>query len=93
MLGAVLLTAEVIDWAQTRYIARHPVEYYEHDPTMGPHPSIGRVNAYFAASVLSAAFIANALPSKYRKWFLGTAAVWEIEVIGCNRSVGIKLQF
>ena len=92
-LGATVLAATVMDWSQTRYIARHPYEYHELNPTLPSHPSVGQVDAHFAGGILIGAAIANWLPSDYRKWFLGGMAVIEISTVAHNHSIGIQMRF
>ncbi len=41
-----------IDWLQTLYIAKHPLEYFEVNFILGKHPTVQRVTAYFAAWAL-----------------------------------------
>lgn len=93
MLGAVALTATVVDWGQTRYIAKHPDQFRERNSSLGEHPGTGRIDTYFAGVMVGSAVIAHILPSHYRKWFLGSLAVLEIGVTMHNRNIGIKVSF
>jgi hypothetical protein len=80
------------DYRQTVYIARHP-EYHEINPILGEHPSVGKVNAYFAAGVVIKNGLFFTLPKKYRIPFgLGMTAISTGLVIH-NNSVGIKINF
>jgi hypothetical protein len=45
------LVALCADWSQTRWIADHP-GFTEMNPYLGAHPSIGRVNVYFALALV-----------------------------------------
>ena len=90
LAGAALGTT-LMDWSQTRYIARHPDQYRELNPTLPDHPTTGQVDAHFAGSILVGGLIANWLPSDYRKWFLGGVTVFEIGTVGHNFSIGIKM--
>jgi hypothetical protein len=92
-LGGVAVSALVVDWGQTRYIAKHPERYRETNPILGDHPSVGRVNAYFAGSILATALIADWFRPMNRKLFLGAVAAVEIAVTNRNRSLGVKLSF
>ena len=92
-LGAVALTATVIDWGQTRTIAKNPHLYHEINPILGRHPSVGRVDAYFAGVIVGGAVVAHLLPGQYRKWFLGGVAVLEIAVTAHNKNIGIGISF
>jgi len=57
----------VIDWGQTLEIARQPNRYYEMNPILGKHPSVGNVNLYMATSLIVHPMISYFLPKKYRK--------------------------
>lgn len=80
------------DWAQTRYIASH-ADYHEKNKMLGQHPSMGRVNWYFAGSIAGTVGIAYALPSNYRKIFLGGIVLLETSVVLHNNSIGIGMKF
>lgn len=84
----------MIDWAQTRYIAKHsPVEVQEGNPILGKTPSLGRVNNYFAVSIVGHAAISYVLP---RPWREGWQYVWigiEGERIHHNYAMGVKLSW
>lgn len=80
------------DYRQTHYIAKHP-EYHEINPIIGEHPSVGKVNIYFAAGAVVKNGIFFALPEKYRIPFgFGMTAVSTGLVIH-NNSIGIKINF
>lgn len=89
-LAGAAFTLKVIDWKQTRYIARHPDQHREWNPVLGEHPSIGRVNNYFVGSIITSGTIAYFMPGIYRKVFLAgniTVSAW---ITHHNRSVGIR---
>jgi hypothetical protein len=90
------------DWGQTRYIATHPGEYHELNPLLGPHPSVGTVDAHIAAAIPLYWLTAWALPPKedhgYKRFinreYLSIAvAVYEGANIGNNARVGIGIKF
>mgnify|MGYP001559039085 CR=1 FL=1 len=105
-LGAVAATLLVVDWGQTRYIAKHPcanagggttcpdpyreVGWAKH--FIGERPTSGQVDAYFATSMILGALTAHYLPSTYRKWLLGSVAVVELSVVNHNYRIGIKMK-
>lgn len=93
LLLATAITAVTIDWAQTRYIARHPQKYSELNPILGKHPSTGKVDRYFAASLLGTVGIAFALPTNYRKYWLGGVTFVEVGFVLHNKGIGIKADF
>lgn len=90
IVGTVLL---VIDWGQTRHIARNPDRFFEKNPFLGLHPSINMVNAYFAFWVIFNAALVLILEG----WLLlayqiGLIAVQLMVTIN-NRRIGIKIDF
>ena len=92
-LGATALAATVSDWGQTRFIAENPQRFHENNPLLGEHPSLGRVDAHFVGAIVGGYFIADALPGKYRKVFLGTVSILEISVTAHNKSIGVGWSF
>ncbi len=93
LLAATALIATTVDWAQTRYIARHPRQYRELNPILGQHPSTGKVDRYFALSIVAGSAIAIALPSKYRKVWLGGITLVEVGFVIHNHHIGIRADF
>lgn len=90
---AALTALLVVDWGQTRYIAKHPLQHKEMNQFLGEHPSVNRVNNYFTATIISHAVISAVLPSDWRK---GWQYVWigiEFGTVQRNRSIGIKVDF
>ena len=59
----------LLDWSQTRKIAIEPNRYYEQNPILGKHPSVGEVDLYMGASTMVNLAIARALPNPYRRYF------------------------
>ncbi len=60
---------KVLDWSQTRRIAREPDRFHECNPILGATPSVKRVDVYNAATLAGNWAIAYALPKPYRRWF------------------------
>ena len=78
------------DWAQSLEIASND-DFYERNFILGKHPSEGRVNTYFAATLITNMAISYFLPQKYRKWWqYGTMAI-EIGCVANNYSIGIRV--
>ena len=77
---ATVIALTVADWSQTRHIVRNPCArggggtsctdpFRENGlarPFIGSRPSVGSVNSYFAASIITSAVISYVLPSKWR---------------------------
>ena len=91
LLG-IAVTGLAADWAQTRYIATSR-GYHETNPLLGSHPSVGRVNAYFATSIATTVGLALWMPKTPRLLFLGNMAALEMAVIMRNHSIGIQARF
>jgi hypothetical protein len=93
LLLTTALSAMAIDWGQTRSIARNPARFTEGNPILGPHPSVARVDRYFALAMLGTAGVAGILTPTPRKWFLGGVTAVEVVVIISNRGAGIRANF
>lgn len=92
-LGATAIAGLVVDWGQTRYIAKHPDTHFEKNRILGEHPSVGRVDAYFAGTIAGTLAFANWLSPTNRKILLGTVTAVELVVTNRNRSLGVKIAF
>ena len=83
----------IVDWGQTRTIAKNSNKYSELNPILGKHPSIGKVNTYFLTTLVGHTAISYMLPKKYRRYW---QVVWiglEAGTVAHNYSVGIKTSF
>ena len=90
--GAVTLLS-VIDWGQSLDIADNPDQYREINPALGDHPDRGRVNLYFACSILIKAVVTWLLPSKWRKYWLGGNIAASGYLVEHNQSIGLEVKF
>ncbi len=89
----IFTAVELVDWAQTRYLAKHPDRYHEINPFLGKHPSVGRVDTLFALSLIANAGVTWVLPSRYRPyWQYGRIGI-EVVLVAHNAHVGIKMDF
>ena len=91
--GIALGTLLVVDYLQTRQIAKQPEIYYEINPVLGRHPSISTVNTYFAGAALLGYLALDALPSDMRSWALGAGIVLELAVTAHNNTIGLKARW
>ncbi len=66
---------KILDWSQTRRIAKEPGRFYEGNPILGDRPSVRKVDAYHAATLAGNWAIAYALPKPYRRY-------WQVLSIG-----------
>ena len=91
---AVALAAlTVADWGQTRNIARHPYSWTERNPLIGEYPSVGRVDRYFAASMLLGAIALDALPTRWRDTALTVGIAYQAGFVAHNLSLGVAVRF
>lgn len=93
ILQLTFSAVHAMDWSQTLYIARNPCTDHETNPVLGEHPSKGRVNSYFASTLVLHTAISYVLPKPYR-------TIWQVVWIGGqavtvkrNIDVGIKIHF
>ena len=63
-LEGLYLSGRLLDWAQTRKIARNPDQYSEKNPFLGPAPSQEKVDAYMALLGTGHYFANKNLPDK-----------------------------
>ena len=101
---AALTALLVVDWGQTRYLVKHPIDPVQANGTynwraegynrfLGEHPSLGRVNSYFLAAIVGHAAISYVLPCSLRH---GWQYVWigiEANTVERNHHIGIKMDF
>lgn len=90
--GAAVLATRLVDWGQTRYIARHPHEFREANPFLSDHPSIAEVNRHFIVGSALMFGAAHFLP-QYRKQML---QVWFVIGVGANlhnAAIGVRISF
>lgn len=89
-LLAVATVGTVADWQQTRYIFRNPDKYYERNPILGKHLSQESVDLYFLGAAMVKVVVAELLPSKWRKVWLGGWVAVQAGVVVHNYHIGIR---
>ena len=90
LLSCITVALHVIDWLQTRYIAKHPAGFYELNPFLGKHPSVLKVNMYFLGCIASTLVGASFLPFW---WAIGIGTWWialETFLVIRNYKIGIR---
>lgn len=92
-LGAAALAFSLADWRQTYLVAKSPERWREKNNLLQDHPSIGRVNNYFAASLLLGTALAEILPSPARKGFLAGSLAIELRVVSRGYALGMRIGF
>lgn len=93
MLLSASTLALIVDWGTTLEIARHPDRYYESNPILGRHPSVGGVNSYFVGCIVGNTVIMYLLPDKWRKVWAGGVLVIEFYAVGRNLNAGVRIRF
>ena len=90
---AAYQVAQFVDWSQTRTIAQHPDRFMEYNPLLGRSPSIGRVDSWMAAGMVSHYIVSRSLNRRWRRTFQVVTALAEVGVVGNNQQAGIWLSF
>lgn len=75
ILQGAFTAVTVIDWLQTRQVAKNPSRYEENNKFLGKHPTMREVNSYFVFYIISHAGVSYFLPKPYR-------AIWQSFYIG-----------
>lgn len=82
----------VVDWAQTRHIAKNPDKWRELNPMLPDHPTLGQVNRHFIQGLALWGLAAHFLPD-HRLTILRTVAVFQLGVTARNAYLGIRMDF
>lgn len=90
--GAAFLATRVVDWGQTRYIARHPDRFRELNPLLPEHPTLGDVNRHFLVSTAVMLAAAHYLP-QYRSTLLKVWFAVGVGMTGRNAALGVRFDF
>ena len=81
----------IIDWGQTREIINNG--YSESNLILGEYPSKGKINTYFAVTLIGHAAISYVLPHDYRILWQVIWIGMEARTVAWNYNAGIKLGF
>jgi hypothetical protein len=90
---AAFVGLTIIDWGQTRNIAKHPDDYGESNPILGRHPSVGRVNTYFPLAIAGHIIATHYIPHPYRPWWQYIWIAREGYAVGRNYSFGVRMEW
>jgi len=85
----------VVDWKQTLEIAENP-QFYETNPVLGEQPSKGRVNTYFAATLVLHWTLGYILYEYVKPvwWvYIGFTSGVEGMMIYQNWEIGVRIKF
>lgn len=91
-LTTIAILTLIIDWLQTRYIAKHPEKYSELNVILGPHPSVVAVNIYFMICIAIIGAVAYFATEPYGAVGCGLLAVFEILVTIRNYRFGVRFE-
>ncbi|HEY7192531.1 MAG TPA: hypothetical protein VH439_02240 [Gemmatimonadales bacterium] len=82
-----------VDASQTRSLARNNWNgYHETNPVLGRQPTEGQINTYTATVAVATVGIAQALPPRTRRWWLGVALALEAYTVYHTTSrLGVSL--
>ena len=83
----------IIDWGQTRDIAKNTDKFFEHNPFLGNSPSINSVDTYFISAIIIHVIVSNNLSSEYRKYFQYISIGIESNSAIKNAAHGIHVNF
>lgn len=92
----------VIDWGTTRDISKNPDRFHENNPILGKHPSVGKVDTYFIATLIGHTTVSYLLPDKLNVFGLNIRPrrTWQVGWIGIegwhirrNIKAGVKINF
>jgi hypothetical protein len=83
----------IIDWGQTRDIAKHPQQYSEMNPFLGKHPSLDKVDTIIPLGIVAHGLVSMALPPKYRRYWQVLFIGGEIAAVWNNYNVGLRIDF
>ncbi|MDO8536816.1 MAG: hypothetical protein Q7R94_01055 [bacterium] len=79
----------ITDWGQTLTISRDP-RFAEGNPILGPKPPRGKVNVYFAGTLVGHVLVSRLLPRKPRRVFQILTIGIEGFVVAHNFKHGVK---
>lgn len=83
----------IVDWGQTRHIAKNPDQFYEINPILGRHPSVGEVDTYMITGAVIHTAVSVVLPQKYRSYWQYVTIGMSGYCVGNNINAGIKVDF
>ena len=92
---ATYLTFHVIDWAQTRGVAKNewPDGRYEANKFLGKHPTVFEVDRYMAITALAHVGVAKLLNNEWRSAFQYLTIGFEGGVVLRNFKAGVHIRF
>ena len=103
-LASILTTTILIDWGQTRDMAKKNKakcknltncrpRYSEKNIILGKNPSLKRVDIYMPLAIATTITASNYLPRYTRKQFLYILSIIELGLIFKNKKMDLKINF
>ena len=94
-LASIFTVATIIDWGQTRDIAKKQKDgYYEkYNIYLDKSPSISKIDIYMPLAIITTIIISHSLPEKIRKKFLYSVSFLELGITHNNNTIGLKINF
>lgn len=85
----------IIDWGQTRHIAKHPESFHEEESAwlIGDHPSTADVDRLMVVTSVLHSVISYCLPHEWRTAFQYVSIGSKLNAVVNNASIGIKVEF
>jgi len=93
VMEATYATVHIMDWQQTRLIAKRQGQWKETNGILGGHPSRDRVDAWFAGTLAGHALISYLLPDKWRTAWQALTIGIEATTVVRNYQLGVKVAF
>lgn len=78
-----------IDWMQTRTIAKNPDRWYETNVVLGKHPSVDKVDIYFASVIAANIGLHWILPRDWQPYWYGAITSIELGYAAHNFTLGV----
>jgi hypothetical protein len=89
ILETVAFGLRIIDWHQTKVIARNPDIWYERNPELGKHPSERKVDLYFLSWTFVGPLVSVLLPKPYRTEWQCFRIGWSGRCVTLNFKIGL----
>ena|SRR5258706_13980558 len=83
----------ILDWAQTRTIAKNPDRFQELNKIEGQHPTLAKINTYHSVGIIGHAAVSYILPRSYRETWQYVWIGIEVEAVRHNYRMGIRMDF
>lgn len=83
----------LVDWGQTLDIARSNGKYFEINPLMGRHPSIGHVNNMMLAGAIAHLAGAYLCPDDLRSVYQWVSIIVNGAIVLRNHQIGLRVNF